>query len=47
MNGVEVKPPVREKKVDRSKKSRRQQPQEFQGDTKLSKHGETWPGWRG
>ena len=39
MNGVEVKPPVREKKVGRSKKSRRQQPQESQGDMKLSKRG--------
>lgn len=38
-NGVEVKPPLYEKKVGRPKKTRRKQPQELEGGTKISKHG--------
>ena len=41
MNGVEVKPPVYEKKVGRPRKCRRKQPHEVQGKSgpKMSKHG--------
>lgn len=39
MQGIEVKPPVYEKKVGRPKKTRRKQPQELEGGTKISKHG--------
>lgn len=39
MNGVEVKPPVYVKKVGRPPKSRRKQPQELEGGTRISKHG--------
>lgn len=36
MNGVEVKPPLYEKKVGRPKKTRRKQPQELEEGTKIS-----------
>lgn len=39
MNGVEIHPPVYEKKVGRPKKSRKKAPMELEGGTKLSKHG--------
>lgn len=39
MNGVEVNPPIYEKKVGRPKKSRRKEPMKIDGGTKLSKHG--------
>lgn len=41
MNGVEVKPPVYEKKVGRPRKCRRKQPHEVQGKlgARMSKHG--------
>lgn len=39
MDGVEVKPPVYERKVGRPRKSRRRQPHELEGGTKMSQHG--------
>jgi hypothetical protein len=41
MNGVEMHPPVYEKKVGRPKKTRRKAPVELEGGTKISKHGVT------
>lgn len=38
-NGVNVNPPVYEKKVGRPRKARRKQPHELQGGRKMSKHG--------
>lgn len=41
MNGVEVHPPMYEKKVGRPKKSRKKAPVELERETKITKHGVT------
>ncbi|CAN6354378.1 unnamed protein product [Urochloa humidicola] len=41
MNGVEVHPPMYEKKIGRPKKTRKKAPIELEGGTKISKHGVT------
>jgi hypothetical protein len=41
MNGVDVQPPIYEKKVGRPTKNRKKNPVELEGGTKLSKHGVT------
>ena len=41
MNGVEVHPPIYEKKIGRPKKSRKKAPMDLKGSTKLCKHGAT------
>jgi hypothetical protein len=38
MNGVNVQPPIYEKKVGRPTKNRKKNPTELEGGTKLSKH---------
>ena len=39
MNGVEVHPPMYEKKVGRPKKIRKKEPVELEGGSKISKYG--------
>ncbi|TKW41161.1 hypothetical protein SEVIR_1G295751v4 [Setaria viridis] len=41
MNGVEIHPPVYEKKAGRTKKSRKKARMELEGGANLSKHGAT------
>jgi hypothetical protein len=41
MNGVDVQPPIYNKKVGRPVKNRKKNPIELEGGTKLSKHGGT------
>ena len=41
MNGVEVHPPMYEKKVGRPKKIRKKEPVELEGGSKISKYGVT------
>jgi hypothetical protein len=41
MNGVDVQPPIYDKKVGRPAKNRKKNPIELEDDTKLSKHAVT------